>query len=218
MLDAVILAGGKSERLNGIVPPYHKPFLVINGKALIVAAVEHAQRAGAKRIVIVATGENALPVWQLVGHLPGVRVILDAQGPGRAVYAGLQMCTEERVLVLMSDNIHKADDIVNVCKQRYSIGTRTVPPEEAYRFTRYVDGKWIEGVIHAQLRRSPDDTTIWCGPLVINRLCGLATLVDKEKIGPYLTELSPKFDVAVHVPVTSFDVGIPSVVQSITWE
>jgi dTDP-glucose pyrophosphorylase len=216
MLDAVILAGGKSERLNGIVPPYHKPFLVIGGKALIVSAVEHAQRADARRIVVVATGENALPVWQLVGHLDGVRVVLNSSGVSRSVHAGLELCTEERVLVLMSDNIHSEDDMIKICGERYSIGVRIIPDVEAQRFTRIIGDHWFEGT-DEHFRSKNQNTTIWCGPLVINRLCGLATLVNKEKIGPYLTELSPKFDPAVHVSVSSYDVGVPEAVKAITW-
>lgn len=219
VLDAVILAGGKSERLRGIIPPYHKPFLVINGRALIVSAVEEATNVGAERIIVVATGENALPIWQLVGHLPRVRVMLNAGGPGEAVHAGLELCVNDRVLVLMSDNVHGEDDVQRVCDEEYAIGVREYPVTEAQRFTRIVDGRWVE-------RPTPyvDDgtpTTVWCGPLVIDRQCGLHALDGCEKIGPHLEALFPSHSDAPKrqlVSVKSFDVGIPDVVKQITWK
>lgn len=217
-LDAVILAGGKSERLHGIVPPYHKPFLVINGKSLLVAAVDHAKDAGAKRVIVVATGENAMPVWQLIGHIPGVKVVLSADGVGQAVHLGLELCLADRVLVLMSDNVHTTEDIQVITENNYAIGVQRVPAAESMRFTRLVNGSWIEGPkMYAQLRLMPDSlVTVWCGPLVIDRLHGLATLSGEDKIGPNLAGLSPEFDPAVLVPVSSYDVGIPEVVQAIT--
>lgn len=230
MLDAVILAGGKSERLHGIVPPYFKPFLVIDGQSLLVAAVKHAQRNRAERIVVVATGENALPVWQLVGHMDNVRVILSAGGPGTAVHTGLELCNNERVLVLMSDNIHDADDVITMCSYPgYSIGVQNVTPLESLRFTRwdYNESNWVEGRVPTP-DESWDSVVVWCGPLVINRRHGLDALRGQEKIGPHLSQLFPVRlsrlpndgltagrDV-MHFKVTSRDVGVPDVVAELT--
>lgn len=214
-LDAIILAGGKSERLRGIVPPYHKPFIVINGKSLLVAAVDHAKDAGAKRVIVVATGENAMPVWQLVGHIPGVYVILNADGPGQAVRRGLELCLADRVLVLMSDNVHTSIDIKSITECKYAIGVQYVSVDKAKRFTRLINGQWHEGPTPLGVEES-GDIAIWCGPLVIDKLCSLATLIDREKIGPYLNDLFPRFDPPSFVPVSSYDVGVPEVVQAIT--
>lgn len=213
-LDAVILAGGRSERLQGIVPRYHKPFLVINGKSLLVSAVDAALVAGARKIVVVATGENAMPVFQLVGHYPQVRVVLAGGGPGRALRAGLEMCDERRVLVLMSDNVHAETDVQRVCAETYAIGVRLVRKVEAQRFTRLIDDHWVEGASERDGHLSPDAVmTVWCGPLVIHRQRGLDVLFGHEKIGPLLGALAPTFTL---VPVRTVDVGLPSVVTALT--
>lgn len=214
-LDAVILAGGKSERLRGIVPPYHKPFIVIGGKSLLVHAVDEAISVGAEKIVVVATGENALPIFQLVGHHENVRVVLSNGGPGRALLTGLEMCDNQRVLVLMSDNVHKHDDVNRIASHKYAIGVQHATCAEAARFTRMEYGNWVEGPTFANTTCTNDDphTQIWCGPLVIQRQRGLNTLPGQEKIGPALGQLAPAFE---YVLVETIDVGVPGVVHELT--
>lgn len=215
MLDAVILAGGKSERLRGVVPPYHKPFLVVNGKSLLVAAVDHAKDAGAQRVVIVCTGENALPVWQLVGHIPGVRVVLNSGGVGESTRAGLELCLHDRVLVLMSDNVHTTEDVKAITEHEYAIGVRQELGPNAFRYTRHVGGRWIEGPQDCPYD-GPTFVTVWCGPLVLNRMSGLASLIFRERLGPHLDSLFPQSSPPLFVPVSSYDVGVPEVVKAIT--
>jgi molybdopterin-guanine dinucleotide biosynthesis protein A len=218
-LDAVILAGGKSERLNGIVPPYHKPFLVINGKSLIVSAVQSAIDAGAQKVVVVATGENAMPVTQLVGHYQQVRIVLSNGGPGKALLTGLEMCDNQRVLVLMSDNVHGPNDVNHVSSYRYAIGMRLVPWAESERFTRFDGQHWVEKPFPFSQNMEPPvpgaEIMVWCGPLVIQRQRGLDLLIGEEKIGPVLGRLAPTFEL---VETNSVDVGIPDVVTELTKE
>ena len=38
-MDVVVLAAGKNERLEGVVAPYHKPLIVLNGRPLIKSLV-----------------------------------------------------------------------------------------------------------------------------------------------------------------------------------
>lgn len=217
-LDAVILAGGKSERLNGIVPPYHKPFLVINGKSLLVSAVDSAIEAGAEKVVVVATGENAMPVAQLIGHYSRVRIVLSSGGPGKALLIGLEMCTHQRVLVLMSDNVHGFNDVRRVVEAHYAIGYRHVSWREGERFTRREGGRWMEGPYTTSQHIQPDladSVMVWCGPLVIQRQRGLDFLPGQERIGPVLGRLAPTFEI---VETASVDVGIPGVVSELTKE
>lgn len=215
-MDAVILAGGKSERLGGIVPPYHKPFIVVNGKSLLVTAVDAALDTAARRIVVVATGENALPVWQLVGHRHNVRVVLSDRGVGDAVYRGLEVCTDERVLVLMSDNVHGENDVRAVVRGGdYAIGMRNMPKAEAERFTRYdsLTQRWYEGPYATTHTPQTRDVITWCGPLVIDRWYGMAALQGQQRLGPFLDEICPK---ARLVPVSTRDVGVPAAVAEVT--
>lgn len=214
-LDAVVLAGGRSERLNGIVPRWHKPFLVVNGKSLLVAAVDGAQLAGAGKIVVVATAENAMPVSQLLADRESVRIVLATGGPGRALAVGLEMCEAGRVLVLMSDNLFAPDDIPDIVMHQYAIGVRYVTCAEAARFTRVEHGQWVEGPTGANRACDSTDrhTAIWCGPLIIQRARGQVALTDSEKIGPKLGQLAPYADL---VTTGTLDIGTPEAVQEIT--
>jgi hypothetical protein len=211
-LDAVILAGGKSERLRGIVPPYHKPFLVVNGRSLLVAAVEEAQRAGASRIVVVATGENAMPVWQLVREVPRVTVVLDDHGVGNALAVGLNVCREQRVLVLMSDNVFAKDDVPEVAAYPTAIGVQLMPARLAQRYTRLIGDMWLEG---GPSTEHYDDLTVWCGPLVVSRNRALAVLPGATSIGHHLNTICPG---ATLVPTGTRDIGTPEAAAAATKE
>lgn len=206
----MILAGGKSERLKGIVPPYHKPFLVVNGKSLLVAAVEEAQRAQANRIVVVATGENAMPVWQLVREEPRVTVVLDDHGVGNALAVGLSVCREQRVLVLMSDNVFAKDDVPNVIGHPTAIGVRKIPARLAQRYTRLINCTWVEG---GPSTEHLDDLHVWCGPLVVSRNRALAILPGATSIGHHLGTICPG---AVLVHTGTRDIGTPEAATAVT--
>jgi hypothetical protein len=211
-LDAVVLAGGKSERLAGIVPSYHKPFIVINGKSLLVTAVDSAIDAGAERVIVMATGENALPVWQLVGHRDKVRVVLDDGGVAHALHVGAEVAQNNRLLVLMSDNVHGLGDVSRVCAETFAIGVRVLPYVDAQRFTRLRRGTWVEGSDeNVDFEASP--TTVWCGPLVVQRDRVLNALNGKSKIGPHLAELAPY---STLVTVATEDIGTPDAVTDVT--
>jgi len=212
-LDAVILAGGKSERLRGIVPPYHKPFLVVNGRSLMIAAVEEAQQAGANRIVIVATGENAMPVWQLVREMPRVTVVLDDHGVGNALAVGLSVCREQRVLVLMSDNIFHKDDVPEVVAHPCAIGVQRMPARLAQRYTRLIDQTWVEG--GPSTEHYEDDIYVWCGPLVVSRNRALAMLPGATSIGQHLNTICPG---ATLVTTGTRDIGTPEAAAAATRE
>lgn len=210
-MDAVILAGGKSERLRGIVPPYHKPFLVVNGRSLLVAAVDEAQRAGASKIIVVATGENAMPVYQLVGEMSRTRVVLDDHGVGNALAVGLEMCREQRVLVLMSDNVFGKSDVPEVASFATAIGVQQLPARLAQRYTRLIDQTWVEG--GPSTEHYEDDIYVWCGPLVVSRNRALAVLPGASSIGAHLNEICPG---ATCVATNTRDVGTPEAATAVT--
>lgn len=211
-LDAVILAGGKSSRLGGIVPPYFKPFVVVNGQSLLVAAVDAARDAKAERIIVVAAAENALQAWQMVGHYSDVRVVLSDRGVGHAIYVGLELCTADRVLILMSDNVHGDGDVRTVTQYRTAVGVRRVPSKDAERYTRLSsEMRWVEGP-DAEISSEPE-TMIWCGPLVIERVRGLATLRGQQRVGPHLSDIAPS---AALVITDSIDIGVPDALTEAT--
>jgi CTP:molybdopterin cytidylyltransferase MocA len=217
-LDAVILAGGKSERLRGVVPPYHKPFVVVNGESLLVAAIRHARRQNARRIVVVTCPQIWEPLSQLVNTLPTStyeRIVLlrDTNGVGAALRAGAQAATAERLLVLMADNVHTDSDVDTVCRTLYGVGVRVVYTPEARRFTRFVNGRWVEDL---ETHSDEDFTEVWCGPLVVSRRHVLRLLLGESKIGPVLDQLVPASADLVRHPVKSSDIGTPEELTKFT--
>lgn len=219
-LDAVVLAGGRSDRLAGIIPPHHKPFLVIGGQSLVGAAIHHAFAQRARRIIVVTCPEIAQPLAGLVDTFDPLvrgRVVLTTSntGVGPALWHGARLAEQQRLLVLMADNVMSDEDVDLVCREEYAVGTRLVPTLDAYRFTRWVRGRWVEDKITTA---DGDLTQIWCGPLVLNRECVLrfADTAPGGKIGPSLDRFVPGDCDFVRVPVEVTDVGTPEELTKMT--
>ncbi len=219
-LDAVVLAGGRSERLAGIVPPHHKPFLVINGKSLVLSTIHRADEQRAERIIIVTCPEIVQPLCGLVDMLPArirgkIVITVSTTGVGPALWHGAHLARNPRLLVMMADNVISADDAERVCREEYAVGTRLIPTPDAYRFTRWVRGHWVEDKLTAA---DSDLTQVWCGPLVLNRECVLrfADNAPGGKIGPTLDRLAPGDRDLVRVNVDVVDVGTPEELARMT--
>lgn len=219
-LDAVILAGGRSERLRGIVPPYHKPLLVINGRSLVGSVIHHAYDVHAERIIVVTCPEITQPLAQLIDtfnpHVRG-RVIIttNTRGVGPALWHGARLAGHPRLLVMMADTVMSLDEVKLVTRERFAVGVRQVPTLDAYRFTRWVRGRWVEDKITAA---DTDLTQVWCGPLVLDRDCVLrySDMHTAGKIGPHLNRFVPEPSDLVRVPVECVDVGAPEELQKLT--
>lgn len=78
-LDAVILAGGRAERLDGA----SKPDLVVGGRSLLATAIAAARSAGCDRVVVVGPPELEAPGCLVVREDPPFG------GPVAALAAGL---------------------------------------------------------------------------------------------------------------------------------
>lgn len=86
LLDAIVLAGGRSSRLGG-EPKQH---LVVGGRSLVRRTVEAARAAGAQRIVVV--GEPGLAA---IGGVEVVREEPPFAGPAAAIAAGVAVLTAD---------------------------------------------------------------------------------------------------------------------------
>lgn len=216
-MDAVILAGGKGSRLDGVMPPYWKPLMPINGMPLINRIVDQAMGYAARVFVIVAP-ENALQVAQVLkGKTVFMVVQPEAKGPGDALMLGLALTKQESVLVLMGDNLMPDEDIKNVCDARrassFVIGTAEVATvEEAARFTRIYDGgRHIEEGPNVSLL-GDYAYTVWCGPLILpvdDAMDAIRTHADEgeKKIGTHLTYIARQ---PVLIPCSAVDIGTPA--------
>lgn len=224
-MDAVILAAGRGERLAGVMAPFHKPLMVVNGRPLIQQVVAHASTFVAGRIIVVVAPENALPITQVLNtmHVNGTEVVVVVQrlplGPGASLRTGLRQCKAEDALVLLSDNVMSNGDVASVVRSRYDnvIGVRAIEPEGAERFTRIrTDNKWVEKIpIEDKDIHSDGMVRCWVGPIKVrakemeHALSSYFQQHGEVPIGPVFNNLTNVATVAV----TSSDVGVPEALQ-----
>lgn len=230
-MDSIILAAGRNKRLKGYVPEYHKPLLVVNGKPLIVQALEICQGLRG-RIVIIVAPENSSPIVELVREwskdLGKVYIIVqpEARGPGEALWRGLQVIGDEQTFMLCGDNLISSGDVYKMIddsfvhgKDKLYVGGKIIGPnDQPNRFTRILIGenneaRFIEGGPGGA--RKDGNYSIWLGPLLFptqKMLNVLEHVIDQPmpgnevKIGPHLNSFK---DRTRFIEVSCFDIGVP---------
>lgn len=231
-MDAIVLAAGKGSRLEGVMAPYHKPLMVVNGRPIIWTAVHHALQVGANQVTVVVAPENALPISQVLDvepewdHKVQLLVQKRPKGPGDALYKALKIAhagspTRSKTLVLMGDNVSSFADVQKINQiPDFAVGVQYFSAEEAIRFTRWDYGRrrWVEGEDIDPLNEVDSTGMIacWVGPFVCPSNIMMSALevlyrgtpAGKEvKIGPafnYMSDLEPKF-----INTTTVDIGTP---------
>lgn len=225
-MDAVILAAGKGERLNGIMPRFHKPLMVVNGMPLVRQATEAAFKSGAEQVVVVVAPGNTQPISEVLEGFSNLKMVVQrhATGPGDGLVIGLELVRTDRALVLMGDNVLTVEDVrAVVAAEPFAVGVQSLPAtDDAQRFTRYTsDGSWLEKVPY---KGEGEDIvaghiTAWVGPITIDVNAARDALACLHKafhhdgvehpIGPYLNYISPN---AKLVNVNSIDIGTPQAI------
>lgn len=212
-MDAVILAAGKGERLFGHVPAYHKPLLIVNGRSLVMGAIESVTEIVDGNIVVVVAPENAHPIVSLMrdsGWNENYRIIIQpmANGPGRALALASEICYSDRIVILCGDNVVRSED-VKLMSDGYSglvAGIRLLEDADIARsFTLFSpEGEAIEKPADAEYLRWPDGSfRVWLGPLCVSK----KWLGEQDK----LELIGPRLSNATLVEVDSYDIGIPEV-------
>jgi molybdopterin-guanine dinucleotide biosynthesis protein A len=198
-VDAVILAAGRRRRVESITGPYGKPLIKVDGVSLVRRAVLLAREVRAERIVVVVAPQNAAVIIREVEDVPYVNFVLQPspRGPGHALLYGIASCNSEddRVLVLLGDNLSTNDDVQRVVDNEHgtAIGVRMLNVEDAQRYTFLdYDNVWRE--------KEPPRTDqllvpCWIGPFVgcigniyaeLNNLAYFLEPGQELPIGPYL--------------------------------
>lgn len=146
-MDTVILAAGRGSRLEGIAPPFFKPFMIIDGKPLISRLVDQSREVTSGNIIVMASPENAQLLFQTIGSGLGNQFIMIQTrhmdtGPGQALKQALQFCQTDKTLVLMGDNIINTADIkkcvdIAVSQDDVVVGIAHKKWTEAHNFTRF---------------------------------------------------------------------------------
>jgi CTP:molybdopterin cytidylyltransferase MocA len=72
MIDIIILAAGRGSRLAGVMPPYMKPLMTVNGESILVKLIKEATAAvfnvtaSDDRVTVVTAPENTMPIAHLL--------------------------------------------------------------------------------------------------------------------------------------------------------
>lgn len=236
-MDTVILAAGRGSRLRGVAAPFHKPFMVVDGRALVVgaasAAFEVASSLEQDRVFIVAAPGNVVPLVDLMheslepDRFDRLRFIVqpEPRGPGHAFLLAAEVDTSPEVLVLLADNVLHVPDVARVVHSPHEYGSPVVGYRDEFdrnvaaRFTRIApDDRVIEDRHPDSSQRWPNEAfRVWVGPLVVPRREFDAVLrnvhePEELKLGRHLGKLPlPPTLVAVE----SYDVGEPVVVEDV---
>ncbi len=188
-MDSVILAAGANERLQGLVLPYHKPLLVMNGIPIILDLIAKARelREPGETITIVCAPENCRSIVDLIRaqkapYMDDLRFAVQPSptGPINALALGLTQCESDYVMMLCGDNVIDNATWAN-CKEALAQGQRllTIAIEQVYRdyaerFTTFDAkangdmGKFFHGTKELT---GPEylSTACWVGPVIMKR-------------------------------------------------
>jgi hypothetical protein len=220
-MDAIILAGGRGTRVEGLAPAFYKPLLPYKDVPMVTLAVDLAIRAGVTCPVVVAAPANAEAICEALDGRPAF-VVIQRQplGAGHALLLGLQASPRplvdcDRVLVLLSDNVSSDSDVNAVTAHPTAVGIQYIERINAFRFARLNDdGRWCE---KERLKLDGNPVPCWVGPFVgwRNRMVRvLSEAVEQRKpdeevyIGPYLGRFMYEETKCPLVPVDSLDLGV----------
>lgn len=210
-MDAVILAAGKNERLNGIAAPFHKPLLLVNGEPIIITQFRRALEA-ASRVFFICAPENIGSIISLLHNALSTdewgmcQFIVQPHPVGviDALRRGTVACDGGYVL-LMGDNVVPHGLVSEMmafptdpCE--IMIATQFMPHDQARRFTyRIGNGPWVD---HEVASYDEDGATpeVWIGPMIVNgvRWTNAASFAD------FLN-----FHTVVTYPADCQDIGVP---------
>lgn len=231
--DGIILAAGKNTRLKGIIPSYHKPMLVVNGRPLVISIARQLLER-CRRVVVVVSPENCGPITELLsaadmlGDQVHIVIQPEARGPGDAILRALPLCISDRVCIALGDNVIPARDFDNIFQEDRTATMKNgglhafrhitisfVPvtdDEEAQRFTRVLGTDFIEGTPGGKFQEM---YRCWTGPLIADRQVLEAHMQQyhrKQQVAGLETKISPALNYIEHRTVSvvegsSLDIG-----------
>ena len=113
-VDALILAGGKGERLRSVIGDTPKPLALVNGRPFITYLLDKLQNECGFRRVIIGVGHQAETVIKTLGKKYGKTRLIYSQedtplGTGGAILKATEMMKHDRMLVLNGDSWCEAD-------------------------------------------------------------------------------------------------------------
>lgn len=218
-ISAIVLAAGANTRLGGLVPPYLKPLILVNGKPLLHHAVNHAtQDWGAQQVIIVVSPDNAKAICSVED--PGRQYILQPQPNGvvDAIRRAIGLVSTEWVVILMADNTFEALDRSFLIPpfQDPMIGVRDdLSPAEMRRFTRYRArpcdiNAWVKGIDLIEASDNESGQGVWIGPLLLRAPMVRASLLrEPTSVTELIHWATNNGDDLAAVQMRCADLGVP---------
>lgn len=124
--SAVILAAGYGSRIQNLTKD-HKSLLKINGKTLIEWHIEHLDKLGINKIIIVVGYQDEKIINQvgLAKYNTTIEFVRNNdyknKGNGYSMYMGLEMTNQnDNILVIDADLVYKHEVILNFIKDPFS--------------------------------------------------------------------------------------------------
>jgi hypothetical protein len=166
----IILAAGANTRLNGIVAPFNKPLVLVNGKPLIRHSIDHLLEWDVTSIIIVASPENVRQLLTVAKSPVPIKWVLQIGPTGvvEAIKLAMMAVDKDRVVIVCADNTFAGFEGPPMSGDW--IATRTLPNAEAKRFTRLEHGP--RGDMNLCSASSPrgyggKESTVWIGPVTL---------------------------------------------------
>ena len=153
--SAIILAGGKGERLRPYTNDRPKPMVEINGKPILAYQLDQLKAAGIEEVVFACSYQR----WSLQKHLDsgsryGIKAFFSIEetplGRGGGIKKAMQMLSKgwENVIVANGDNLWKLDlqGLVRKHEEKAAVATIVVVPlKSPYGIVEFNDSDEILG-------------------------------------------------------------------------
>jgi len=171
VLEAIILAGGKAERLGDAAGGRPKSLVEIAGKPLAAYQVGRLAQAGVERVIVsCAAGQGALFERELTGLGPEIVVAEEPERLGRGggiKFAARSRATTGDVYALNGDELVAVDFAALLAKHRAAGGLATITiaqPKSQFGLVDVDDGDVVHGF------READRVPYWvnCGNYVLS--------------------------------------------------
>jgi hypothetical protein len=167
-VSAIILAAGANTRLRGLVAPFMKPLMLVNGRSLIAHARSLAADWSASQVIAVVAPENARPAISLI-HADAWVLQPEPTGIMDALRLALPLAVLHTTLILCADNTfeYDTDNGMNVGGRLHPswpfFGARVLDDRESLRFTRFSYEPKPRFIERGEVERG---SCCWIGPVM----------------------------------------------------
>lgn len=216
-VSAIVLAAGENRRLQGVIPPFFKPLLVVNGRALITHAIDHVRDTWeVDEVVIVASPRNIEPIIEVIDInvvrfiiQPSPTSVVDAWKLG---FSAIDPMNSDVTVIVCADNLFDYEGALFPSEYIHDaavngkcfVATRRLEATQGNRFT-VIDNGVPQEPPYLMASKCVD---CWIGPVLVptgtaRELIQRSTAATIEGL---LRDISTSWN---KIPMTCSDIGVP---------